>query len=480
MVKNLKLKWLAGATLLARGVQAGLVLMATLVATPASAAGAVAMDAGARTSCVLTTAGGVQCWGGGGVGQLGNGLLAFSSKPVDVFGLVSGVSAIASGDQTSCVITTNGTVKCWGSNMNGLLGIGTTVANSNKPVDVPGVSGAVAIAVGRATCAVLATGEVKCWGASPANGQATTSLFAQLVPSIANAVDIAVGGSHACVTLRTGGIQCWGGGSYGQLGDGVGKTSTLRVDVAGISDAAAIVAGQSHTCYKSTSGAVKCWGKNDVGQLGNGSLLNASLPTAVTGLGAGVVSLSSGENANSSCAVLTTGEVKCWGLNSGGQLGTGDKINRNVPTAVVGLAGPASAVAAGAFVSCAIMNFNIQCWGDNTWGALGAGDTLAYPFPVSVIGYAGTPPSMTPTTISPVTSNTPVYTWKPILGATSYRLNVNGVVTTYTAAQAACDGAFGLCTITGVALGAGSYTWYVQGFNSFGNGPWSAATTFRL
>ncbi len=147
---------------------------------------------------------------------------------------------------------------------------------------------------------------------------------------------------------------------------------------------------------------------------------------------------------------------------------------------MTGLAGLASVVAAGHNMSCAIISPNIQCWGANSSGQLGAGDTLAYPFPVSVVGYAGVAPSMTPTTISPVTSNTPLYTWKPILGATSYRLSVNGVITTYTAAQAGCDGAFGLCTITGVNLSAGSYTWTVQGFNSFGNGPWSAGTTFRL
>ncbi len=311
MVKNLKLKWLAGATLLARGVQAGLVLMATLVATPASAAGAAAIRAGGDFNCVLTTAGGVQCWGVGGNGQLGTGLaISFSSKPVDVLGLTSGVSALATGDSTACVITAAGTVKCWGINSNGLLGNGTT-ASSNSPVDVPGVSGATAIAVGGAACAVLASGGVKCWGGALANGQATNSLFAVSIPGIANAVDIAVGSMHACARLTTGGIQCWGLGTSGQLGNGGTVNSTIRVDVVGVSDAATVVAGGSHVCYKSTTGAVKCWGLNSSMQLGNGGTTSSAVPVPVNGLGSGVASLAASGMANSSCVVLATGEVKC-------------------------------------------------------------------------------------------------------------------------------------------------------------------------
>lgn len=479
MVKNLKLKWLAGATLLVRGAQVGLVLMATLVATPASAAGAAGIVSGGSFNCALTTAGGVQCWGSSGNGQLGNGTFGSSSKPVDVIGLASGVGGIAANAANACALSTTGAVKCWGSNSSGQLGNGTTTSGAvtgvNKPVDVLGLSGVASVSVGTSvTCAVLSSGGVTCWG--QLYNQVATP-WATSVPGISNAIGIAAG-SHVCVVLGTRGIQCFGYGTSGQLGDGLGTSNNFRVDVKDISDAASVVVGQTHTCYKSTAGAVKCWGSNYFGQIGNGSSVNVLVPTVVSGLGSGVVSLSAGANHN--CAVLVTGEVKCWGLNSAGQLGTGDKVNRNVPTAVIGLAGAASAVSAGSGGSCAIINFNLQCWGSNNVGQLGAGDLLAYPFPVSVIGYAGVAPSMTPTPISPVTSNTPVYTWKPILGATSYRLNVNGVITTYTATQVGCDGAFGLCTITGTSLTAGSYTWSVQGFNSFGNGPWSAGTTFRL
>src|SRR5260221_233958 len=119
----------------------------------------------ARSAAAVKTGGGVKGWGYNQFGQLGDGTNADSAVPVDVTGLQSGVGAIDTRGEHTCALMTGGSVKCWGANINGQLGDGTT-ASSDVPVGVVGLSSGVsAIAVGgEHTCALTTGGGVKCWG----------------------------------------------------------------------------------------------------------------------------------------------------------------------------------------------------------------------------------------------------------------------------------------------------------------------------
>jgi alpha-tubulin suppressor-like RCC1 family protein len=121
---------------------------------------------GLAHGCAVTTGGAALCWGNNSSGELGNtGVGIQSSVPVPVSGLSSGVDAIAVGQSHSCALTTGGGVLCWGGNSHGQLGDGTT-SWSTTPVAVNGLgSGVAAIVAGESrTCALTDAGAVLCWG----------------------------------------------------------------------------------------------------------------------------------------------------------------------------------------------------------------------------------------------------------------------------------------------------------------------------
>jgi uncharacterized protein (TIGR03437 family) len=103
--------------------------------------GIAAVAAGEDHACALTSAGGVLCWGDPFNGELGNNAGHSAEIPVQVSGLTSGVTEIASGYHFNCAVTSSGGVMCWGFNINGQLGNGNTDA-ALIPVAVVGVGGA--------------------------------------------------------------------------------------------------------------------------------------------------------------------------------------------------------------------------------------------------------------------------------------------------------------------------------------------------
>ncbi len=257
--------------------------------------GVAAVSAGRDHTCALTTGGGVKCWGYNRYGQVGNGTTTgpdcggyCHATAVDVGGLTSGVAAVSAGGRHTCALTTGGGVKCWGGNEVGQLGNGMATGPelcaleapcSSHPIDVTGLtSGVTAVSAGGAhTCALTTGGGVQCWGWNDGgqlgNGTDTgPEICLSASPCSTTPGDVtgltgevavvSAGYAHTCALTTGAGVKCWGYNYYGKLGNGTLGNSSSAVDVTGLTNGViAVSAGGDHTCALTATDAIKCWGR---------------------------------------------------------------------------------------------------------------------------------------------------------------------------------------------------------------------------
>lgn len=201
---------------------------------------------------------------------------------------------------------------------------------------------------------------------------------------------VSAGFFHSCAVASNGDGYCWGWGGRGQLGSPTGSSADARL-VSGGHKWKAIEVGHLHSCGLADDGRVYCWGHNGQGQLGIGTIdfRAHATPELVSGglTFRSLASLTGGTY--HSCGVTIDSEMYCWGLNTGGQLGTGSVTSLESSPARVGGAqtfdGPA---AGGGYVTCALASGAILCWGANGSGQLGVGsyDSSPHPNPVASLG----------------------------------------------------------------------------------------------
>ncbi|EHR69768.1 immunoglobulin I-set domain-containing protein [Burkholderiales bacterium JOSHI_001] len=282
---------------------------------------ATGVAAGETTSCALTVTGKVYC--------AGNGFT--SPQPLSGF---TNVKQVVAGRSHRCLLASDDTVWCWGSNDVGQVGDGTTDPRL-APVQVANLSGMLSVAAGADfSCALRNDDSVWCWGLNTSGqvGQGPSpSVSIPVQVSVGPATQVSLGAGYACALLRGGTVNCWGRNNEGQLGTGsVGAGGPAAVAVIGLSRVVEVTAGRSHVCARLDDLSVRCWG---TGVMGNGNVDETrTAPTQVGGL-AGVQALAAGFG--HTCALRSDGQVLCWGGNQEGQLGVGDRVVRTVPTVTV-------------------------------------------------------------------------------------------------------------------------------------------------
>lgn len=343
------------------------------------------LTAGDGFTCALLETGSIRCWGQNDDGQLGDGTVVSRVRPpsADVVANVTDFAAIDAGAHHVCALRKNGGVRCWGANLSGQLGNG----NNTRSLDAKGpdvLADATAITgAGDYSCALLATGKERCWGYNGSgelgDGTSGTNRSTPTVDVVGLSGAVSISGS--CALLNHGGMACWGEGTGGALGDGLGMNSSVPVDVLHLNTVSSIAAGTLHTCALA-AGGVHCWGSNAFGQCGDGrQARNTYEPPASP---AQLDAIAIGTGSTHTCALLGSGQVRCWGENHFGEVGDGTNTERLTPVDVAGLSGVVG-IAVGANHNCALLaSGGIRCWGANASGQLGDGSRTDRPTPVDL------------------------------------------------------------------------------------------------
>ena len=352
---------------------------------------AIAGGLGSHT-CALRQAA-LRCWGQNAVGQLGYGSTAAVGDerqdlpPADIV-LDHDVLAVAVGAGHTCALLDVGgdNLRCWGSNESGQLGLpGTSIVGDERdeslvtPVKLGGPALDI-VAGDRHTCARMANGAVRCWGDNTygqlghPGGQSIGEYedpAASPVLAVPTVRQLSAGGAHTCALLEAQrNVICWGRNFSFQLGfespGTVVSDPTKAEPVALGLKVAMVTAGSEHTCaLLAATREVHCWGGDD------GDDEPAPGIRAVDLGGRPVEQVRA--SALHTCAVLTDGDVWCWGRTIYGTqpYPEGDAVS---PPVRMKLEGRARDVAPGPAHTCVRFDGGaVGCWGRNLWGQLGLG-----------------------------------------------------------------------------------------------------------
>ena len=346
----------------------------------------------------------VFCFGKNDKGQLGNGSVGSSVKPVPVTDLenssapLSEVKEVSAGENHACALLKSGRVVCWGDNSFGQLGnikaegVGArSVLESEKnPKPYAGVKSIEAGA--NSTCMIVRDeGMVLCFGERfeaklKLNWVPERVELANSIGTLTGAKQIGVGRGFGCALTKGSQVYCWGKNESNQLGlmktsPGLAKATQVEVSYPQempLSKIEQITVGESHACaLHREEKTVYCWGDNRTFQLGNASNRGLTEQVAIGSNNLtlkGVKQVSAG--ADRTCIISARDEIFCWGSGAHGILGN-SKVSSIYPVAALDLnrepLSGAVQVQVGYDHTCLVdQREKLYCFGLNTHGQLGS------------------------------------------------------------------------------------------------------------
>lgn len=338
-------------------------------------------SAGASSFCARLSSGRVACWGGNEVGELGRGPDA-GTTPSGEPAFVEGVSGATMLDGR-CAVVAGGSVMCWGDGS--FMQEGATPPTL-VAVKLP-IPPAIKVrtrprsANDEVGCALLVSGEVTCWGLGPQGrlDDGSVGHVGTIEPAVvalpAGAPVVDIGAGDARFAVRADGVaSSWG------WWRSLGRASSLPIDrypmpiaLSNVTD----VDVSSESACAAADGNVYCWGERADEVFSN--IPGRASPERIAGLPANIVQVSTtrralGATYQRGCAVGDDGDVYCWGDNQFGQAGDGSRTFAFSPVKVAGLPAPAVLVRATETSTCALLESgHVHCWGDDVFGSLGRG-----------------------------------------------------------------------------------------------------------
>jgi alpha-tubulin suppressor-like RCC1 family protein len=355
-----------------------------------------AVAAGSSHLVAIDANGRLYAWGLNSSNQLGDGTTINKSSPVQIGS--SSWTSVSAGGSHSTAIDINGNLYTWGNNTNGQIGSAAGLNQYNTPTQIPTSAPnptwkqLVANSDGTLTAGITTTGALFTWG-NNVSGQlgdgTTVNKSSPVLIGTSSWNAVSAGNSHIVAIDINGGLWAWGTNANSELGDGTTINKSSPVLIASGFSWTFVSAGGSHTTAIDTSGNLWSWGSNAVGQVGYPTnSLTYAVPIKIQTTPAVVYPtwkqlVNSPLLSSSSFGISTTGGLYAWGQNSGGQLGDGTTIDKNVATKI----GSSSwtIVSAGFFATAAIdINGRLFTWGSNSTGILGDGTAVAKSSPIQI------------------------------------------------------------------------------------------------
>ncbi len=248
---------------------------------------------------------------------------------------------VDAGNRATCGVTyPDNRAFCWGANIDGRLGDGTTTDRVVPRLVVGGHLFRQVHTAFRHSCGVTTSDQVLCWGSNQNGRLGDDSPRATIRPRPGPVAgdrlyrQVDVGDDQSCAVTTFDRAFCWGSNGLGQIGDGqlVDRYSPRAV-VGGL-NFTRVTTGTLATCGETRANLAYCWGANDQGQAGDGSTeISHRRPVAVAG---GLTFSQVSASGTHTCGVTPAGVGYCWGINVSGGLGDGTKTLRRTPVPVVG------------------------------------------------------------------------------------------------------------------------------------------------
>ena len=352
----------------------------TLAAATAAATFS-SISAGGEHTCALDAAGRAWCWGSNLDGQLGIGTNEFRRTPAPVAGGLRFLQ-ISAGARHTCAVTTTQRAYCRGA----------ATAGSNTPVAVPGDRRFRNVNAGNNhTCGVTPLDVGFCWGLNNSFGQLGTGGGFSVTPArIAGGLRwrrVTAGGQYSCGVTTDDRAYCWGF-QVGPRPVAVAGGLRFQQVVAGgdgFTDAQGTESDLPHACGVTPEGRAHCWGFGGEGQLGDGTRTSKTTPVAVAGSRRWRQVIAGHYH---TCGVTLADVALCWGNNVSGANGNGTTVSSTTPTRVSGgIAFAVVTTGVGGRHTCGLSTGNrAYCWGDNSGGQLGDGTQIRRLTPVPVLG----------------------------------------------------------------------------------------------
>lgn len=331
-------------------------------------------------------------WGLNTSGQLGIGSLTHTSSPIQTTAYGHNWKQVASGNQFTHAIKSDGTLWGWGGNLYGQLGDNS---NTDRLDPVQNYANTIAwskvAAGGLTSCGIKVDGTLWSWGGSGGSGvfgnnTTTPSAISSPIQTTGtgnNWKECDVGYGFIIALKTDGTLWGWGDNTYGQLGDNTLDNKSIPTQIGTATTWSQISCGQYHVSAIKTDGTLWCWGVNEFGQLGDETILNKNSPVQTKAVGTNWKKTTCGYR--TTAAIKNDGTLWLWGENYSGQLGNNSTQHRSSPVQTNSGGSNWRHVSCGyQHVAAIKTDGSLWTWGKNTKGSLANNSNVSSSVPIEI------------------------------------------------------------------------------------------------